>query len=143
MIGTITPLALMFLLVAGLAACGTGGDGSATSPTATASTQRSEATSTPSIPEGALRVINRDMRGSGEYRFDPDQFSFKVGEEVTLALVSETEFHTFTVGELDINVSMDPGETVLFTYRFDKPGTYELTCIPHRALGMIGEIVVE
>ena len=142
MAGTIAPFALVFLLVVGLAACGTGGDGTAR-PTATASAQQSEPTATPSIPEGALRVINRDQGGSGEYRFDPDELRFKVGEEVTLALVSETEFHTFTIEERDINVSMEAGETVLSTFTFDEPGSYVLICIPHRALGMVGEIVVE
>ena len=142
MTGTIAPFALVFALAVGLAACGTGSDG-AVRPTATASAQQPGPTATPSIPEGALRVINRDQGGSGEYRFDPDELRFKVGEEVTLALVSETEFHTFTIEELDINVSMDAGETVISTFTFDRPGTYELICVPHRALGMVGEIVVE
>ena len=62
---------------------------------------------------------------------------------MTFALVAEAEFHTFTVDELDIDVFMEAGETVRYTFTFDKPGTYKLICIPHQALGMTGEIVVE
>ena len=101
------------------------------------------AASEPSIPGGAVEVINRDQSGSGEYRFDPPEFTFKVGQEVTFALVSQTEFHTFTVDELGIDVSIDAGTTELFTFEFAKAGTYKLICIPHEALGMIGQIVVE
>ena len=90
-----------------------------------------------------VRVINRDQGGSGEYRFDPAQLRFEVGQEVTFSLKGETEFHTFTVDELGIDVSMDVGETVEYTYTFDQAGTFRLYCIPHEALGMTGEIVVE
>ena len=90
-----------------------------------------------------MEVINRDQSGSGEYRFDPPEFTFKVGQEVTFALVSQTEFHTFTVDELGIDVFIDAGTTELFTFEFAKAGTYKLICIPHEALGMIGQIVVE
>ena len=83
------------------------------------------------------------MGGSGEYRFDPAEFTFTEGQEVTFAIVAETEFHTFTVDELEIDVEIEAGETEMFTYTFDKPGTYELICIPHQAQGMVGEIVVE
>ena len=88
-------------------------------------------------------MINRDLGGSGEYRFDPAEFRFETGQEVTFALAAETEFHTFTVDELEIDVSIDAGETIPFTFTFNRPGTFELICIPHQNLGMVGEIVVE
>ena len=36
---------------------------------------------------------------------------------------------------------MDPGET--FEWTFDEPGTYRYYCIPHKADGMVGSVVVE
>ena len=36
---------------------------------------------------------------------------------------------------------VDPGE--MFEWTFDEPGTYRYYCIPHRADGMEGTIVVE
>ena len=48
-------------------------------------------------------------------------------QEVTIQSSGETEFHTFTVEELGIDVSMDVGETVEYTYTFDEAGTFRLT----------------
>lgn len=140
----IASLILVSLLIAILTACGAG-DGGEQPTTSQAPTpvQKTTKAAEPSLPTGAVKVINRDQAGSGEYRFDPAEFKFAVGEEVTFALVSETEFHTFTVDDLGIDVSMEAGETVIYTFTFDKSGTYELICIPHQALGMVGEIVVE
>ena len=97
----------------------------------------------PSMPDDSVKIINRDQSGSGEYRFDPSELTFKVGQEVTFALVAQTEFHTFTVDELGIDVSIDAGTTELFTFEFANAGTYNLICIPHESLGMTGQIVVE
>ena len=132
------------LLAAASAACGSnGGEQEATvAPTVTA-IETPAAAPEPSIPDGAVTVINRDQGGSGEYRFDPSELTFKVGEEVTFALVAQTELHTFTVNELGINVFIYPGTTELFTFEFAKAGTYNLICILHASLGMTGQIVVE
>ena len=139
------------LLVAASTGCGSnGGELEATvaptvtaieTPTATIETPT--AAPEPSIPDGAVTIINRDQSGSGEYRFDPSELTFKVGQEVTFALVAQTELHTFTVDELGINVFIDPGTTELFTFEFAKAGTYNLICTPHESLGMTGQIVVE
>ncbi len=88
-------------------------------------------------------VSLQDPGGSGEYIYDPADFSFSVGETITFVMESESEFHTFTVTELDINVSVQAEETVDATYTFDAAGTYELICIPHQALGMVGTITVQ
>ncbi len=132
------------LLAAASVACGSnGGEQEATvAPTVTA-IETPAAAPEPSIPDGAVTVINRDQSGSGEYRFDPSELTFKVGEEVTFALVAQTELHSFTVDELGINVFIEPGTTELFTFEFAKAGTYNLICIPHESLGMTGQIVVE
>ena len=84
-----------------------------------------------------------DPGGSGAYIFDEDEFSFAVGEAVTFSLTSEAEFHTFTVTELGINESVNAGETATLEVTFDTAGTYELICIPHKALGMVGTITVQ
>ena len=137
-------LALLSLMVAALAACGSNGDGGeeANTPASSSDSSATQA-SAPSAPTGVVRVTNRDAGGSGEYRFDPAELRFEVGQEVTFLLSGETEFHTFTVEELGIDVSLEAGEIVDYTYTFDEPGTFKLTCIPHEALGMMGEIVVE
>ena len=72
----------------------------------------------------------------------PSEMTFSAGETVTFSLSSETEFHTFEVDDLDIYVEVEAGDTVTYTFTFDKPGTYELICTPHNAQGMIGSIIV-
>lgn len=90
-------------------------------------------------PGGTGNQVDPD--GSG-YVFDPSEFNFSVGETVSFILTAETEFHTFTVDELGIDVGVDPGETETLTFTFDEAGEYYLYCIPHESLGMTGTITV-
>ncbi|MDP6063489.1 MAG: cupredoxin domain-containing protein [SAR202 cluster bacterium] len=90
-----------------------------------------------------ITVTNQDPGGSGDYKFDPNEFTFSVGEKVDFKILAESEFHTFTVDDLGIDVAIDAGDTETLTFTFDKAGEYELICIPHEALGMKGKITVE
>ena len=90
-----------------------------------------------------VNVENQDPGGTGEYKFSPDRFNFSVGEKVQFNISAETEFHTFTVDELDIDVSLDGGDTDSLIFTFDKPGEYRLYCIPHESLGMEATITVK
>ena len=94
------------------------------------------------VASRTVEVNLEDPRGSGEYIFDPSQLTLDVGETVTFVLKSETEFHTFTVVDLDIDVSIAGGERETLTCTFDKPGSFPLICIPHQALGMTGTVEV-
>ena len=87
-------------------------------------------------------VNMEDPGKSGEYVYDPAELTFEQGEQVTLVMTSEGEFHTFTVQELEIDVHVDAWKSKALTYTFDKPGTYELVCTPHETLGMTGVITV-
>ncbi len=87
-------------------------------------------------------VNMEDPGKSGEYVYDPAEFAFERGEQVTLVMTSEGEFHTFTVPDLDIDVHVDAWKTKALTFTFDTPGTFELVCIPHETLGMTGVITV-
>ena len=87
-------------------------------------------------------VNMEDPGGSGEYVYDPAEFTFERGEQVTLVMTSEGEFHTFTVPDLDIDVHVDAWKTKALTFTFDTPGTFELVCIPHETLGMTGVVTV-
>ena len=140
-------IALTFAGLAVSFALSCGGDAPAPAPTATAQ-PAPQPTQPPAQPSGppagdVVRVENQDIGGSGEYRFVPDEFSFEVGETVTFEMSAETEYHTFTVDALDINEDMDAGETITFSYTFDRAGRFEIICIPHQAFGMTGLIVVE
>ena len=74
--------------------------------------------------------------------FGPSEFTFNVGETVAFTLCAETEFHTFTVEDLGIDVSVDGGSSETLSFTFDSPGAFRLICVPHEALGMTGTITV-
>ena len=133
-------LAIILILPALIvAACG--GDDETTTTT---EPTKVLATDTPAV-SGATQVsvVNQDPGGSGEYKFSPSEFKFGVGETVQFSITAETEFHTFTVDELDIDVSLSGGETETLVFTFDTAGEYKLYCIPHEALGMETTITVE
>ena len=93
--------------------------------------------------EGDPFEVNlEDPGGSGEYGFDPGGLTFNVGDVIAFTLTAETEFHTFTVDDLDIDEAVDASGTIRFSFTFDQAGTYELICIPHGTQGMVATITV-
>ena len=90
------------------------------------------------------RLVEVQMLDAGEnYVYEPADLTFKVGEKITFKITSETEFHTFTIDELDLYETADAGESYEFTITFETAGTYRLYCVPHETLGMIGEVTVQ
>lgn len=92
---------------------------------------------------GTARTVDlQDPAGSGTYQFDPSELSFAKGDCVNFTFTSETEFHTFTVDALDIDVSVDGEATENLSFTFEAAGEFELICVPHELLGMVGTITV-
>jgi plastocyanin len=135
---------LAIICVVSLIGCSSGGTSDETQSsesirTTSPSTQKSSA---PASSSGSLtKVVNRDPGGSGKYEFYPSNFTFNVGQEVKFELSSETEFHTFTVDDLDIDLGLEAEEIVEFTFTFNDAGTYDLVCLSHPE--MTGKIVVK
>jgi len=96
-----------------------------------------------SAERGKLVEVQMLDGNSDNYVYEPANLTFAVGETITFKITSESEFHTFTIDELDIYETADGGETFEFTVIFETPGTYKLYCVPHETLGMIGEVVVQ
>ena len=100
----------------------------------------------PAAPASAATDVVVDLTdagGRGPFAFKPVDFEFSAGETVNFTFVPEGAFHTFTVDSLGIDVEVAVGDSVDFSFTFDTPGTYELICIPHEALGMVGTITVK
>jgi nitrite reductase (NO-forming) len=113
-------------------------------PTATPVASDSDETTSAPVATGDDTFVSlQDPSGSGEYIFDEADLTFGVGESVNFVLEAEGEFHTFTVEELGINVAVTAGSTQELSFTFDTAGTYELICVPHNALGMVGTITVQ
>ena len=145
-------LTMVALVSIALMACGGGSEPAPVAPqrpsppvvppaniTAPAAPSSSGGTSGGGTP---VTVSLQDPGGSGSYSFDASEFSFSAGETVSFTFNSQSEFHTFTVDGLDIDVSVDGGSSETLTFTFDTPGEYKLFCIPHEALGMVGTITV-
>ena len=148
---TISLVLLVGVLSLALAACGGSETSTTTQPSSPSPVPRAPAEE-PADGEAAngeqatgteVFVSLQDPGGSGSYMFDADEFNFDVGDTITFVVEAETEFHTFTVTDLDINISVPGGATGESTVTFDTAGTFNLICIPHQALGMVGTITVQ
>ncbi len=112
-------------------------------PPATTSSQPSSTASTTASSSADYSLDIAMTDANANYLFNPADITVKVGETVTLKLTSGNEFHSFTVDELGIDVEVDAGTTEETTFTFSDAGTYELICIPHESLGMVGKIIVQ
>jgi plastocyanin len=90
------------------------------------------------IVTGAMTVVGRSTVDPGaadasitlsDFEFDEAAYRLEPGSTVR---VKNTDplFHTFTVDELDIDVSLTPGDEALVQIP-DEPGEYVLYCRPH------------
>jgi len=107
-------------------------------PTPTHSPSSTESEVPPTATSG--EVVNVIMT-ENPHTFQPDGFDFKVGTTYKLTF-APPELHTFTVDELNVDVSINAGEAVVFEFTPAQTGTFDLICIPHEALGMVGKIRV-
>ena len=112
-------------------------------PPATTSSQPSSTASTTasSSADYSLDIAMNDA--NADYSFNPRDITVKAGETVTLKLTSANEFHSFTVDDLGIDVEVDAGTTEEITFTFSDSGSFDLICIPHESLGMVGKIIVQ
>jgi uncharacterized cupredoxin-like copper-binding protein len=83
---------------------------------------------------------------SAQHQFDQTELRAKAGETVALRLENQDAAgHSFDIDELDIHVSMPPGQPALALFKVSTPGTYTFYCsVPgHRDAGMVGTLIVE
>ena len=83
---------------------------------------------------------------AGMYYYKPNQIKVKQGDTVKVVMNSVEGMHDFNIDELSVKTKViKDGETVEATFVADKVGTYEYYCSVgnHRAMGMVGTLVVE
>jgi len=106
-----------------------------------------EATATPSSQGDELSAVKEIVVSAKEYSFTPATMTIKAGEKVKLTFQNNGKMqHDWVLEDMDINTNLvNPRgeETVEFT--INEPGEYAFYCsVPgHRALGMVGKLVVE
>ncbi|MEM2203556.1 MAG: cupredoxin domain-containing protein [Sulfolobales archaeon] len=75
--------------------------------------------------------------------FQPRTITISLNETVRFVLKNEGMVgHTFTIDELGINVRLAPGETKTVEIVFNKAASYTFYCIPHRGIGMVGNLTI-
>ena len=128
LLGLLLPLTLIAM------ACGGGGDTPA--PAAPAA----PATTAPSGDSISIDLTTTSDLAASAFTFAPADFELEAGKSYTFNIKVDGQFHTFTVNDLGINANLLPNTTQTVSVKVDSPGTYELICVPHLALGMKGTI---
>ena len=77
----------------------------------------------------------------GSYKYEPAAFAFKVGDTIEFAVEGDSDTHTFTVDDLDVDEFIETNQTLTFSVTFNQAGTFKLYCIPHPE--MTGTITVQ
>lgn len=119
-------VALIAILLAGLAVAGCGGDDEPATPTATAPTTTADASTstTTTVAEPAGRVIEVRLVG-GDVEGGPRLETVSVGDTVTIRAVSDVaeELHVHTY---DLKVDLEAGTPGEVTFDASIPGRHEV-----------------
>jgi len=75
------------------------------------------------------------------FRFNPSSFSVKQNDTIEVKDTNPTTPHTFTVDGQNIDVSLNPGESLVVPINLP-PGTYQFHCRFHAFKGMKGSFTV-
>lgn len=82
----------------------------------------------------------------GSYYFKPNQITVKKGDTVKLTFINDGGFHDFVINELNVKTDIiGSGKSQTVTFTADKAGTFQYYCSVgnHRAMGMVGTLVVQ
>lgn len=80
------------------------------------------------------------------YSFSPSSITVKKGEKIAIVLTSSQGAHDIKIDALGVaSKTVNTGETTSVEFTPTKAGTYEYYCglSNHRAMGMIGTLIVE
>lgn len=80
------------------------------------------------------------------FTFSPSTITVKKGQKVTLQFKSAGGFHNFVIDELDVKTEvLGSGKSQTVTFTPTKTGTFEYYCSigNHRAMGMVGTLIVQ
>ena len=139
------PAGLSIILALVIVGCG-GGEAPTPTPVPPTATPVPAPTVAPAssgetAASGSGEVVKINLT-ENPYSYVPDGFNFTVGTTYTLDFAPPGEFHTFTVTDLGIDIFINANEAVTSDITPNTAGTFDLTCVPHEALGMVGSVTV-
>jgi len=95
--------------------------------------------------EPAAKTAVFDVSGK-KFSFSREEIRVKQGDTVTINFMSTDGFHDWVVDEFGAATErVNTGGSTSVTFTADKAGEYEFYCSVgnHRALGMVGKLIVE
>jgi len=109
------------------------------------STSTSTSTSSTSSSAGVT-----DVTGMSTFEIDQDNFFFSpstidgsAGQKITFTVKNVGSApHTFTIDNLNIDVTVQPGDEMTVDVTFPTSGTVEFYCKFHKSMGMTGTLEV-
>ena len=116
---------------------------SAATPTAMPSVTTQAATGTATTTSTTAKEVT--VHG-GSYYFKPNQITVKKGDTVKLTFINDGGFHDFVISELNVQTDIiGSGKSQTVTFTANKAGTFQYYCSVgnHRAMGMVGTLVVQ
>ena len=104
----------------------------------------------PSVDEPTTIGEDEDMQffevTGGMFYFDPNEIRVKAGDTVKIVFTSAEGMHDWRLDEFAAQTEItNVGETTEVTFVADTAGSYEFYCNVgnHRAMGMVGTLIVE
>lgn len=88
------------------------------------------------LQEGDVELTTVDTE------FDPEELSADSGQVAVFITNDDPTLHTFTIDELDVNVSIPQNSTARVVFDAEA-GEYEFVCLPHEQGGMTGTLTVQ
>jgi heme/copper-type cytochrome/quinol oxidase subunit 2 len=130
-IGVVLAVVAAVMLAAGLVLMDTAGR----VPAVAAAGSRQE-------PEPGRREFTVTAR---KYAFSPSRIEVRQDDLVKITFTTDDIPHSFTIDEYRIAKRAGPGQTIVFEFRADQPGTFRFYCnltVDDRCREMRGEFVV-
>lgn len=121
-------------------------------PRTTSGPQQNEAPASPSTASNASSTTpsgshTRTFAVTGSnFSFDVSELRVNVGDTVTIKFTSQNGTHDWVLDEFGARTArVGSGETTSVTFTPDRAGTFEYYCSvgSHRAMGMVGKLIVE
>src|SRR3989344_5637245 len=97
------------------------------------------------VTDSDARVVEFTIDAKN-YSFSPNTIKVKKGDAVKITFKNSQGFHDLVIDEYNVAVKqIKTGEQDTITFTADKTGSFEYYCSvgTHRALGMVGTLVVE
>ncbi len=93
----------------------------------------------------AFTITGGTFSGSN-YSYSPNEIRVKKGDQVKITFMSQGGIHDLVINDFNVKTNqLQSGQQETINFTADKTGTFEFYCSVgnHRAMGMVGKLIVE